>query len=125
MQIAIPIFRQIARDRKLTHSAFQIWCVAIDFLDLVEFRELTLSLIEHQMDVDASTVSRALSTLVAAGYLVRQDVGIGLAPLYRVPLSRIPVTSPSVETSETKSVAPSSEGRAPRGKARVISAGVV
>lgn len=87
MQVEIPIFRQIRRDLKLPPRAFQVWCSAIEFLDLVEWRELKLANIELDLEVDPSTVSRSLATLVERGYLCR-FAEPGMSAVYRVPLSR-------------------------------------
>ncbi len=125
MQIEIPIFRQIKRDGKIPPRAFQVWDVAIEFLDLVEPRELKLSSIEHAMDIDTSTVSRALATLVERGYLYRIEMGAGLAPMYRVPLSRVVLEGASVASIEPVAAMPSHEGNQRRTRPRVLSRGVV
>lgn len=123
MRIEIPIFRQIQRDATLPLRAFQVWCASIDFLDLVEWRELKSLSIEKALEVDPSTVSRGLSTLVERGYLRRKATTSGIS-LFRVPLSRATDdTSEVVDASELVEREPSRVSRT-RG-ARVHSRGVV
>lgn len=124
MQIEIPIFRQISRDLKLPPRAFQVWRSAIEFLDLVEWRELKLVSIELDLeDVDQSTVSRSLTLLVDRGYLCKLTEA-GAPARYRVPLSRADCTTkaPVESTVETPGT---SHVTSRRTRARIVSNGVV
>jgi len=128
MQIEVPIFRQISCDLKLSPRAFQIWRAAIELLDLVEWRELKQWEIEHTFDIDQSTVSRALSTLVEQGYLCRQDAIGRAAAKYRVPLSRRDCTDPTPVAQETETVAATEHAETAstrRQRHRVLSRGVL
>lgn len=87
MLFEIPIFRQILNDTKLAPRELQVFRAAIEYLDVVDWRELKLQVLEHHLDLDKAAVSRALGALVDAGYLCRQRQLAGRA-MYRVPLSR-------------------------------------
>ncbi|MCA2991047.1 hypothetical protein [Gemmatimonas sp.] len=123
MQIEIPIFRQISRDLSLPPRAFQVWRSAIEFLDVVDWRELKQMAIELELDVDQSTVSRALAVLVDRGYLCKL-AEIGAQPRYRVPLSRVDPVAPSTPPAASESVV-TTHLTSRRTRARVVSNGVV
>jgi hypothetical protein len=125
----LPIFRQIRTDAALLPRDLQVWCAAIDYLDVVEPREMKHVLLERHFkdELDRSTIGRALNSLVQQGYLCRSDGEKGRAALYRVPLSRAhcPAESASLDETEppmTQHVAMSSAVRVPR--ARTVSRGV-
>jgi hypothetical protein len=129
MQFELPIFGQIRRDGSLPPRAIQVWCAAIAFLDVVDYRRLKLAHIETVLEeVDKSTVSRMLALLVERGWL-RKCNG-----RYRVPLSRVIEVDdgPDDEAGlrgETllETAAPSTPNRpsARRLRARVHSSGVL
>jgi predicted transcriptional regulator len=117
MQMEIPIFRQIWRDGALPPRAFQVWKAAIEMLDLLEYRRLKLSSIENALEIDASTVSRALTTLVERGYLDRKEGE------YRVPFSRSDYTGEVQDPQQLEINVVASPTR--RTKPRVHSSGVL
>ena len=88
MQIELPIFRQILRNTSLSERELQVFRAAIEYLDVVEYRELKLLVIEQHLALDKSAVSRALRSLVHEGYLCRAGGRAGATAQYRVPLSR-------------------------------------
>lgn len=129
MQFELPIFGQIRRDGTLPPRAIQVWCAAIAFLDVVDYRRLKLAHIETVLEeVDKSTVSRMLALLVERGWL-RKCNG-----MYRVPLSRV-IEVDDVPDDEAdlrgetllEATAPSASIRpsARRPRARVHSSGVL
>jgi hypothetical protein len=122
MRIEIPIFGQVQADlRGLPPRAFQVWCGAIKHLDLVQWRELSLSGLAVEMDADTSTVTRAFGVLVDRGYICKRERA-GLSALYRVPLSRgfdadpvewpaDDVPPPAPQTQKSQSLGPRVVGR--------------
>lgn len=128
MKIELPIFRQIGRDTRLPPRAFQVWRAAIELLDVVEWRTLKQVEIEHSLSVDQSTVSRALTRLVAQGYLCRQRAtGGGATAQYRVPLSQRECTerAPDARLAEDREAPEGTPQPARRSRARMVSRGVL
>jgi hypothetical protein len=123
MQVEVPIFRQISRDLKLPPRAFQVWRSAIELLDLVEWRELKLATIENDLEVDPSTVSRSLATLVERGYLCKLSES-GAPARFRVPFSRADCTATS-PTDRDAEVSATTLVAVRRTRARIVSNGVV
>lgn len=126
MRAEIPIFRQIKFDVMLSAREQMVFWAAVELLDLVEERHMTLTALEHALlrlqresngpkvgPISRSTISGALTSLEVAGYLCR-DVADDGRSLFRVPLSRRPMQSePAPESFESK------------GKAKTRAAGVV
>lgn len=123
MQVEVPIFRQISRDLKLPPRAFQVWRSAIELLDLVEWRELKLATIENDLEVDPSTVSRSLATLVERGYLCKLTES-GAPARFRVPFSRADCTAASL-TDRNAEASAATPVAVRRTRARIVSNGVV
>ncbi len=126
MQTEIPIFRQIRFDLGRSAREQMVFWAAVELLDLVEMRQMTLTALEHELlrlqrdarvkkpgIISRSTISEALSSLETAGYLCREVAEDGRS-LWRVPLSRrANAIDTALEASDTKA------------KAKLRAAGVV
>lgn len=98
----IPIFRQISLDLERSGRELQIWSAAVELLDLVEPRVMTITALETHLlrqqqgihgkaagSISRSTIAHALTRLEQAGYLYR-EVGDDQRERFRIPLSRRP-----------------------------------
>lgn len=125
MRIELPIFTQICDDTSLPPRAFQIWRRAIQQLDVVEFRELSLNGLAIALSMDRSTIVRAVDLLVSQGWLCKREQGRGLPAHYRVPLSRGMTGDPVVWPSELKAESNAQVQTPQRVGPRVVGRGVV
>lgn len=96
-----PIITAMARDRELTGRDVQLFLVACEHLDMIDFREMKLVVLEHELQLERSSISRSLTKLVNRGYLVRASGRAKGAPhRYRIPFSRAAVADDVDEVSE-------------------------
>lgn len=125
MQIEVPIFRQILADVQLNPRELQVWRAAIEYLDLVEFRDLKVAVIENHLSLDRSTAWRALNALVHHGYLCREDGDKGGSSRFRVPLSRRHCEVESTNHDGMEVLATPEVTRPKRARSRTLSRGVL
>ena len=113
MRAEIPIFRQISLDAERTPRELHVFWAAVELLDLVDERPMTLTALEttlYRLFASAgstvetrpsrSTISVALNQLEEAGYLCRREDRDGRA-MWRVPLSRCPRDAASVSPAKS------------------------
>lgn len=97
MTLALPSPRALYRDGRLTETDRRVFLTALEdgFLDVVEFRELKLSVLASHLTrgdgkrkVSRSSICRSLDRLVRTGYLARRQTDAPRAPQgYRIRLS--------------------------------------
>lgn len=96
-----PVLLAMAKDRRLRPTDIQVFIVASQYLDFVEFRPLKVFGLAHELRTSHSQAAYAVRRLVGCGYLERGEreidrvAGAG-AFLFRIPYSvRVPVRQPS------------------------------
>ena len=91
----LPILREIRTDLDVTTSEQVAFWAALERLDVVEWRRLSITQLEREVErlqhrkeqrMSRSTIARAFNGLVSKGYILHQeDAG---ADCYRIPASR-------------------------------------
>ncbi len=98
MTTVLPSPRALYRDGRLTETDRRVFLTAVEegMLDLVEFREIKLSVLANQLRrrdgraVSRATICRSLDRLVRTEYLVRESSTDPRAPRrYRIRLSSL------------------------------------
>jgi predicted transcriptional regulator len=84
-----PALSAMARDRKLSGRDIQVYIVAANHLDYMEWRPLKLWVISREMEISRSRVAESLKKLTDRGYLARGERSWKSGPFtYRLFYSR-------------------------------------
>jgi len=66
-----PVLLSMAKDRRLRPTDIQVYIVASQYLDFVEYRPLKSLGLAHELRTEVSQAQKALRRLVFCGYLSR------------------------------------------------------